>query len=106
MNVWLRALISSAIVAFLVAALIAFVLPRSTAYSPGLAWDEIKDLRYEEAITLINSRAHEVHGLAPIYGNLTDPWAWQIFGSAWGVLTVPCFLACGLLLLWQRRAPP
>jgi len=104
MSIWFRALVSSAIVSVLVAGPVAFVLPKAIAYSPVIPWDKAKNLRYGEVLKLMSLRAHEVRAWASIYGNLRDPWAWRSFATIWVVLTGLCFVACCVVLLWQRRS--
>jgi hypothetical protein len=104
MNMWLRALLSSAIVSFVVAALSAFVTPRSVTYSPPLDWNEINKLPYEQAVALISSRSHTVRGLESVLSNLHDPWFWQAFAIQWLVFVALCFLSCCVFLFWQSRA--
>jgi hypothetical protein len=104
MNLWLRALLSSAIVSAAFSAVSAFVLPRSTAYNPPLDWNEINKLPYEQAVSLIQSRSHVVYGFGHALDNLSDSWFWQMFAIQWSLLAVVCFASCGVLLLWQSRA--
>ena len=104
MNMWLRALLSSAIVSFVVAAGSVFFLAKTVSYSPPLDWSEINKLPYQQAQSLINSRSQEVHGLAPLLSNLHDPWFWQMFAIQWLLLAGPCFVSCCALLFWQSRA--
>lgn len=104
MNVWLRALLSSAIVSAVVSAVSAFVLPKSTIYSPPLDWNEINKLPYEQAVSLIQSRSHVVYGFGHVLDNLRDVWFWQMFALQWLVFAVQCFASCCVFLLWQSRA--
>ena len=103
MTVWLRALLSSAIASAAFAAVSAFVLPKSTAYSPPLDWNEINKLPYEQAVSLIQSRSHVVYGFGHLLDNLRDSWFWQMFAIQWLLLALVCFVSCSVLLLWQLR---
>ena len=103
MHIWLRAFASAAIVSVAVAAAVSFLGGTTTEYSPGIAWDEVKDLPHSQAVELINSRAKEVSVVRSFGQNIRDPWHWQIFATYWAALFAMCFVACSILLVSLRR---
>ena len=101
---WKRAALSSLLVALLVALPFAFVAPATTEYSPGIAWEEVKDLPHHQAIDLIQSRAKQVRGFESFTRNIQDPGYWQYFVAMWLSLATMCFAASALTIA-PRRSP-
>ena len=102
MHIWIRAFASAAIVSMVVAAAFAFLGGTTTEYSPGIAWEEVKDLSHSEAIELMNWRAREVSSVRSFGLTIRDPRHWQIFAIYWVVLCAICFAACSILLVSIR----
>jgi hypothetical protein len=99
-----KAGIVSALVSFLAVLANAVLFAQANTYEPGIAAGELENLKYAEALALLESRTHHVQGLNAFLDSAGSLWFWQNLLVAWAVLASICFVCCLLFARWSRRA--
>ena len=100
MTFWMRAAISSALVAFLFAFPVRFLESLEAEESHA----KISCVGFDSQgrrVECSDSELLDQYGFALF---LFDPWFWQRVATSWAALTTMCFAACALTQ-WRRRAP-
>jgi len=98
-----KASIVSALVSLIVTLGSTIFFAQSNAYEPGISATELNNLKYSEAVALLESRAHHTQGFAAFLESADSWWFWQNLLVSWAVLASICFICCVLFARWSKH---